>query len=356
MKQTTSSYRFKGTLGDQMTQLLNALIGEIGAPGRLPADSPVMIAKSEDELNEELKQYWASCLCPPDLAVYFDCQAQWMEGLRLTSNRQWDQAAEVFHYVYALLEHSSISEFGKHAVLMRLEPAAAYLDYLRGDWDKAEEKLFRAINSDDVLENRGAPSIIHLHKVHLVESFGRVERRRGNFRKGIHIYRDVLCYLGGVQKGIEAVSARWGWKGLLLPPGNINQKLATVAGDFASMLAGLDLSEARELFAPLAPMHDALWDRQTVSSGVLAWLRLKRAFLYRKEGELVREAYRFLSDNVLYPKLGCAVALDLLERAIILGADINLAVFRQLGGICGEKKFDAVGALARLQYLRTVCG
>lgn len=65
-----------GTLGEQMTQLLNAVIREMSLPGRLSPPSAATTAKTEDELNEELKQYWMSCLCPGHFALYSDFHAK----------------------------------------------------------------------------------------------------------------------------------------------------------------------------------------------------------------------------------------------------------------------------------------
>lgn len=223
---------------------------------------------------------------------------------------------------------------------MRLDPAAAYLDYVRGNWNKAREKLFQAIGCDDILEKCGAPSIIHLHKVHLVENLGRIERRCGNLRNGIHIYRDVLCYLGGVRQGITAVPARWGWGGLPLPAGNIRKKLTAMAGDFASMFAGLMMTEARELFSPLASIDDASWDHRTVDSDVLAWFRVKRAFLYGTEADFIQEVQCFRDAHVQNSRLCCAVAVDLFERTVIREKDINAALGRDLARICRQNKIE----------------
>jgi tetratricopeptide (TPR) repeat protein len=102
----------------------------------------------------------------------------------------------------------------------------AYLFYRRNQFDDAQEALYQANSADLRLIEHGI-SIMHVHRVQLVQNLARIEIRRGNGVLAAAYTRRLLDHLDG--KPIPELPLAGPWHSSLLDPCPIELVAAMIA-------------------------------------------------------------------------------------------------------------------------------
>ena len=153
-------------------------------------------------------------------------------------------------------------------------------------------------------------TILHIHRVHLVENIMRSEFQAGRQREAFIMAQALLLYLAGVSQELP-IQGKWGQEFLnKIDPRIVQSKLVGVTADVAQYLALMQPIAAREFFALVAAPLNA-GNPAFVQADVLEWFVLKKMFLDGNQADFFSRASEFLNQGPrAIPALWAAVALD----------------------------------------------
>ncbi|MBW4509345.1 MAG: hypothetical protein KME64_22905 [Scytonematopsis contorta HA4267-MV1] len=195
------------------------------------------------------------------------------------------------------------------------EPAEAYLDYRRGDFDKAWLRISDALATDALLETECGYKCLFAHRLHLIEILIRSEAKSTRKWRAMELAGQLLSYLQGTSESLPFPIA-WGSELVANQPLEIiSATFALVTGQIAIILAEEKCHQGRDLFAILDSYLTLQVDNTLhPCSQALNWLRIKRAFLNNDMTDFLELASQFLvvgRDST--PVLWYATVVDTLE-------------------------------------------
>ena len=195
-----------------------------------------------------------------------------------------------------------------------LEQSESYLDYRRGDFEKARNRIFKAIANDIVLESEYGYEILFLHRIHLVHNLVRIDAQRRCFESALELACQILSYLEGVSE-VLPIPGIWGYERVARQsPELVAVMFAEVTNEIAIILAGQKRQLARHLFAvTFAQMHLQTNDNRHCHPQAYIWLFIKQAFVNNDFTTFLERASDFLAfGRADTPLLWYATVIDLI--------------------------------------------
>jgi len=236
------------------------------------------------------------------------------QGLIATRRGDFVSAEEMFTQGRKQFESAGLSHQGSLLYKAFQEPAEAYLDYRRSDFDCARMRIIAALNSDAILEDEYGYDILFIHRIHLVLNLVRNEAQRMNFPQAIALASQLLSYLQGTSESLP-LSSPWGSQRVALLPEDVFPVLVTqIIDEVAFILAGKTRQFVRELFAIITRYVQFSDENNFVAlPQVNEWLLVKQAFVDDDTTTFLERASNFLAarrtDNLA---LWYAVVIDFL--------------------------------------------
>ncbi len=195
------------------------------------------------------------------------------------------------------------------------EPAEAYLDYRRGNFDKAWSRISEALATDALLETECGYKCLFAHRLHLIEILIRSEAKSSRKWRAMELAGQLLSYLQGTSDSLPFAIV-WGSELVANQPLEIiSTTFALVTGQIAIILAEEKCHQGRDLFAILES-YLALEVDDTVHpcSPALTWLRIKQAFVRNNITDFLELASQFLAaGRGSIPVLWYATVIDTME-------------------------------------------
>ncbi|MEH1840693.1 MAG: hypothetical protein V7L20_18530 [Nostoc sp.] len=195
-----------------------------------------------------------------------------------------------------------------------LEQSESYLDYRRGDFDKARNRIFKAIANDVVLESQYGYDILFLHRIHLAHNLVRIDAQRTCFENALELACQILSYLEGVSE-VLPISGIWGYERVARQsPELVAIMFAEVTSEIAIILAGQNRQLARHLFAvTFAHLHLQTNHNRHCHLQACVWLLIKQAFVNNDFATFLERASDFLAfGRADTPLLWYATVIDLI--------------------------------------------
>jgi hypothetical protein len=201
------------------------------------------------------------------------------------------------------------------------EPAEAYLDYRRGDFDKAWSRISEALAIDSLLETECGYKCLFAHRLHLIDILIRSEAKSTRKWKAMELAGQFLSYLQGTSTSLPFPIV---WGSELVekqPPEIIYATFAFVTSQISLIFAEEKYQQACDWFAiiesnlPLKfDVSDSCDSNYHPCPQALAWLKIKRAFLNKNVTDFLEYSSQFLVDgrsNI--PVLWYVNIIDILE-------------------------------------------
>jgi hypothetical protein len=195
------------------------------------------------------------------------------------------------------------------------EPAEAYLDYRRGDFDKAWSRISEALETDALLETECGYKFLFAHRLHLIEILIRSEAKSTRKWKAMELAGQLLSYLQGTLDSLP-FPVVWGSELVANQPLEIiSATFALVTGQIAIILAEEKCHQGHDLFAILESYLPLEVDNTLhPCSQALDWLRIKRAFLNNDITDFLELTSQFLAvGRNSIPVLWYANVVDTIE-------------------------------------------
>jgi hypothetical protein len=237
------------------------------------------------------------------------------QGLAAARRGQFVTAEQLFAKARTPLELGKLSHEGSLLQKSFQEPAEAYLDYRRGHFDKARNRIFEALVSDAVLEDEFGYNLLFIHRLHLVKNLVRTEANSKCFNRAIELASQLLSYLKGSLDilPILGISDR---ERLMCQSSELVAAMFTqVTNEVALILIGKKRQFANELFAIISTqMKLQTNDNSHYYSQSEAWFIVKQAFVSNNVEAFLERASQFLADRCGdTPLLWYATVIDLIS-------------------------------------------
>jgi hypothetical protein len=231
------------------------------------------------------------------------------QGLSLARCEKFIVTEQLFKEAQILLESRKLSLEGSLLYRSIQAPAEAYLEYRRGDPDKARDLIFKALASDEVLEDKYGYEFQFIHRLHLARNLLRVQTDSRYFSKGIELAKQLLRYFQGTSDTLP-IPGSWEHERLIRqsPRFVVDAISIQIVDEIAQVLAG-----SEELTSILfSDIHLGLTSSYC-HLGVIAWLHIKQSFINNDvEAFLKRTSQFLLSGRGNTPILWYATIIDLL--------------------------------------------
>lgn len=225
-------------------------------------------------------------------------------------------AEQKFGAARFLLELNQLSTEGSLLYQSFLEQAESYLDYQRGDFDQARNRIYHALAINVTLEEEHEYDILLLHRIQLVRNLVRIDARCMYLERAIELAYQILSYLQGKLE-VLPIPGNWGYERVLRQPSEfVGSIFAQVTYEVALILAGKNRQVVRDLFgfaSAKSNCHSHLRAN--------AWLLVKQAFSSNDVALFLERASQFLSEGRAdTPLLWYATVIDL----IVLCEELDL--------------------------------
>jgi hypothetical protein len=235
-------------------------------------------------------------------------------GLLAARRGDWMVAEQTFGAARFLLELNQLSTEGSLLYQSFLEQAESYLDYRRGDFEQARNRIYHALAIDVTLEEEHEYDILLLHRIQLIHNLARIDARCMNFERAIELACQILSYLQGKLE-VLPIPGNWGYERVLRQPQElVGAMFAQVTSEVALILAGKSRQVVRELFA-VASSNLQLEVNGNCHCHLQAnaWLLIKQAFASNDVDLFLERASQFLSEGRAdTPLLWYATVIDLI--------------------------------------------
>jgi hypothetical protein len=302
--------------------------------------SPPCTSLTDVELNDQLRRKLIERLCSADLDVVQECGRSLNRGLRCVKKGSLSEAEKTFESARQRIEIAGITEETRLICLSFLSGAAAYLDYKSNRGELAKEKVINGLLCDDKLERDFGYSMLHLHRMHLIENLIRIERRLGSLDNAIKMAGDFLSYLSGASNQLDFPGS-WGWQHLSLPIGNIRNKSAALTGDIAQCLACLEPTRVAQLFSLSSQFITGSFVQEYMDEDAVTWFQAKNNAVCGDFDQFLIYADALLSKHpktLRCAKLWCAIALDVASLCESADSEMDPGLFH-LAELFSEQRF-----------------
>jgi len=298
-------------VSDTIQELLMQLHKRYAEGVSLPSPKETLDTDVTD-LRNRLEADVRNHLRPLEMTLLKACFAAESKGLGAARSKhvQVAMACRYFGEARMACASSQLSEEGRMFARSSLAAAEAYLDYRCDDFDRAQERLCESLAADEILETTYGHSILHVHRLHIVNNLIRVEVQRGNVEGALDLAARLLCYMQGASDD-GPTPGRWGKSYRdALPRETLSAMFVQVIGEIGQALVGKKPEAARSLFAIVEgqlPEPDfALW--HPLASD---WFKVKSAYVGGSMERYLRISSDYLGNGVgVAPALWRFVALD----------------------------------------------
>jgi len=175
--------------------------------------------------------------------------------------------------------------------------AEAYLEYCCEYYEQAVARLHDALVLDESLESEFGYCVLHAHRLHLVNNLIKTQARFSSPPAAMQLASSALAYLLGRTETM-AVPGTWGQDKLsLLPKEVIAMMFAQAIGEIATLLAGIERTEAAELLDLATGQIDTSSDESVGEKQASEWLRIKRLFCSGDVNSFLTRASWFLAEG-----------------------------------------------------------
>ncbi|HEY5027006.1 MAG TPA: hypothetical protein VIK39_01235 [Candidatus Angelobacter sp.] len=274
------------------------------------AKLPLTVTNDDKTVNIQLRESVKANL-PVFDRVYMDrCEKGYSEGFDAALGGKLQFAKEAFAMADAILESKPLFYESRLLSKAFLRAAQAYLDYAVKDFIQARNRLQEAMQCDEILETKFGYTILHIHRVHLVENIMRSEFQAGRKCEAFALAQALLLYLAGINQELP-IPGKWGQELLgKIAPKILHSKLVGITADMAQYLAFMDPIVAREFFLLVAaPLNSG--NPEFLQADVLEWFVLKEMYLNGAPADFLSRASEFLAQGPrAVPALWAAVTLD----------------------------------------------
>ncbi|QFS52025.1 hypothetical protein [Nostoc sphaeroides] len=221
-------------------------------------------------------------------------------------------AEKTFGAARFLLELNKLSTEGSLLYLSFLEQAESYLDYRRGDFEQARNRIYHALAVDVTLEEEHEYDILLLHRIQLVHNLVRIDARCMNLERAIELACQILGYLQGKLE-VLPIPGNWGYERVLRQRQEfVGAMFAQVTSEVALILAGKNPQAVRDLLA-VASTNLRLQINGNCHLRANAWLLIKQAFASNNIALFLKRVSQFLSEGCAdTPLLWYATVIDLI--------------------------------------------
>jgi tetratricopeptide (TPR) repeat protein len=302
-------------MSDSYTELIQTTLEHY----RQGCAKPIQIVpKSSGEYFEYLLGHKLQTLIKSRLSLTDQLLIDWSTNVRsqgLVAARcgQFATAEQLFAKARTPLESSKLSPEGSLLYKSSQEPAEAYLDYRRGDFDRARTRISEALAIDAVLEEKYGYKTLFIHRLHLVHNLVRTEARCMCFDRAIELACQLLSYLEGASE-VLPLPVPWGSERVAhLSPELVAVMFAQVTDEVALILAGKNRQLARDLFAVVVRYMKLQADGNCHPyPRTHAWFLVKQAFVSNDVATFLERASHFLAEGRTdIPLLWYATVIDL---------------------------------------------
>lgn len=221
-------------------------------------------------------------------------------------------AEQTFGAARLLLELNQLSTEGSLLYQSFLEQAESYLDYRRGDFEQARNRIYQALAIDVTLEEEHEYDILLLNRIQLVHNLVRIDGHCMYLERAIELACQILSYLQGKLE-VLPIPGNWGYERVLRqPPEFVGAMFAQVTGEVALILAGKSRQVVRDLFA-VTSTNLQVNANSHCHPRSYAWLLVKQAFASNDVALFLARASQFLSEGRAdRPLLWYATVIDLI--------------------------------------------
>ncbi|MEH2361810.1 hypothetical protein [Nostoc sp.] len=238
-----------------------------------------------------------------------------IQGLNAVRQGDFIEAERAFLQARIPLETDKLSAEGSLFYKSLLEQSQSYLDYCRGDFDQARERVLEAIKNDVILEEEYGYEILFLHRIHLVHNLVRIDARSMYFKDAIELACNILNYLQGASDNLP-IPVSWGSERVTRQsPENIATMFAAITSEIAIILAGQKRQMAHDLFVIISNGIQLETNNKSYCyPSEFSWLLVKQAFMNSDFTTFLKLASDFLAlGRATTPLLWYATIIDLLS-------------------------------------------
>lgn len=217
------------------------------------------------------------------------------QGLTHTHQENFFDAEDAFAHASRVIQANESSDECQLLCKSFLGQSQSYLDYRKGDFNEAREKIIEAINYDVVLENQYGFRSLFLHRVHLVHNLVRVYAKHEQLEDAIKLSCEILNYLGGFSSNIS-VHSDWDWQKLFQQShDHIAILFNGVVNELAIILSGQEKNLQQRLFANISRELILDSNQKEFHLDLEHWLALKKSFVNRDVDTFLSLVQDFLS-------------------------------------------------------------
>ncbi|BAZ52078.1 hypothetical protein NIES4103_47370 [Nostoc sp. NIES-4103] len=270
---------------------------------------------SQNLVEQKLQTLIQSRLSLTDKQIITKFAYARIQGLNSTRQGDLIEAERAFKQARIPLERNELSAEGILLYNSLLEQSQSYLDYCRGNFDQARERILEAIRNDVILQEEYGYEILFLHRIHLVHNLVRIEARKMHFKDAIKLACNILNYLQGASDNLP-IPVSWGSEAVTRQaPEYIAVLFAAIISEIAIILSGQKRQIAHDLFMIIS--HDLQLENNHKSHcypSAYSWLFVKQAFINSDLTNFLKLASDFLAlGRADIPLLWYATIIDLLS-------------------------------------------
>ncbi|MEH1770950.1 MAG: hypothetical protein ACYTXE_29785 [Nostoc sp.] len=222
-------------------------------------------------------------------------------------------AEQAFAAARLLLQLNKLSNEGGMLYQSFLEQAEAYLDYRRGEFEQARNRIYQALEINLILEDKYGYEMAFFGRIQLVHNLVRIDAGCMEFNRAIKLAFQILGYLEGTLD-VLPISGNWDYERVKRQrPEFVAAMFAQVTGEIAIILAGKNCQFVSDLltfgsnYMPISFNQNHHCHPQAY-----AWLLVKQAFINNQVGTFLERASNFIAEGRGYtPLLWYATLADL---------------------------------------------
>lgn len=291
---------------------------------------------SGDSIDESLSRLMGTRLPSTDRLLINKFSNARQRGLLASRRGDLNAAESAFTAARLLLKLNKLSDEGSLFYQSFLEQAEAYLDYRRGEFEQARNRIYQALEISVILEEKYGYEIVLFGRIQLVHNLVRIDAACMELHRAIKLAFQILGYLEGILDTLP-IPGLWGYERVKRQrPEFVAAMFAQVTGEIATILAGKDRQFVSDLltvgstYMPICPDETHHCHPQAY-----AWLLVKQAFVNNEVATFLNRASNFLPEGrgdtplLWYATLADLVALcnkialpesDLLKQEIVKDA------------------------------------
>ncbi|MBH8563494.1 hypothetical protein I8748_15085 [Nostoc sp. CENA67] len=253
---------------------------------------------SGDSIDESLSMLMRTRLSSTDRLLISKFSNARQRGLLAARRGDFNAAESAFTAARLLLKLKQLSDEGSLLYQSFLEQAEAYLDYRRGEFEQARNRIYQALEIDMILEEKYGYEIVLFGRIQLVHNLVRIDAGCMELHRSTKLAFQILGYLDGILDTLP-IPGLWGYERVKRQRAEfVAAMFAQVTGEIATILAGKDRQFVSDLltvgsnYMPICPDETYHCHPQAY-----AWLLVKQAFINHEVATFLERASEFLAKG-----------------------------------------------------------